>query len=139
VVSDHHQKKRIMAQGRRSLAELEPKSPTSRCALPLPPVPMLLHVVAIILEVLAAVDISLMVEEVVDKFEPHPRLQMDVHISFPEADAVLLHNWFHSHTYLESPTQDLLVRPIKSHAKIVMSYNVLDRECMPPVFREIEM
>jgi len=71
----------------------------------MPLVPALLHVVAIILAVLAAVDISPMVEEVVDRLEPHLRLQMDVRILSPGVDAVHLHNWFHSDTCLESPTR----------------------------------
>jgi len=53
-------------------------------------------------------------KEVVDKLEPHLRLQMDVHISSPEANVAHLHNRFHSNTCLESPTQGVLVRTIPS-------------------------
>jgi len=77
---------------------------------------------------------SIVDKEVVDRLEPHPRLQMDVRTLFPEVDAVHLHNWFHSNTCLESPTRGLLVRTIKSCDRIVMSYNVLGRECTPLVF-----
>jgi len=51
-------------------------------------------------------------KEVVDKLEPHLRLQMDAHISSPEANVAHLHNRFHRDTYLESPTREVLVRTI---------------------------
>jgi len=53
-------------------------------------------------------------KEVVDKFGPHPRLQMDAHILFPEAYVTHLHNRFHRGTYLELPTRGILVRIIPS-------------------------
>jgi len=128
MVSDHPQKTRIVDQGRRILVELEPKPTTSRCALLLPPVPTLLHDVALSLTVsviLVVVDEDGEVvgyplttimdkKEAVDKFEPHPRLQTDAHISFPEAYVAHLHNRFHRGTYLELPIRGILVRTIPS-------------------------
>jgi len=119
----------------------------------MPLVPALLHVVALfptVLAMLAAVDEDEKVvdlsptstvdkEEVVDRLEPHLRLQMDVRILSPEVNAIHLHNRFHSYTCLESPTRGLLVRTIKSCDKIVMSYNVWGRECTLLVFHALEI
>jgi len=52
--------------------------------------------------------------EVVDKLELRLRLQMDAHISFPEAYVTHLHSRFHNGTYLESPTRGILVQMILS-------------------------
>jgi len=52
-------------------------------------------------------------KEVVDKLEPHLQLQMDTHISSPEANAVHLRNRFHSDACLESPTRGMLARTTK--------------------------
>jgi len=127
-VSDHPQKMRTIARGRRTLVKLGPKSTTPGCVLPLPPVPLLLHVVALFptaLAILAVVDEDEEVvgfpptsivdkKEVVDKLEPHLRLQMDTHISSPEANVARLHNRFHRGIYLESPTHVIRVRTIPS-------------------------
>jgi len=126
VVSDRPQKKRIIAQGRRILVELELKAPTPGCVLLLPPVPALLHDVALSLTIsviLAVVDedgeavgfppkMIVDKKEAVDKFEPHLRPQTDAHISFLEAYVAHLHNRFHRGTYLELPTRGILVRTI---------------------------
>jgi len=118
VVSDHPQKKRIVAQGRRIPAGLEPKPPTFGCALPPLPVLVLMH--NAVLSPTAPATLAVVDEdgeavgfppktivdkkEVVDKFGPHPRLQMDAHISFPETCLAHLHNRFHRGTCLELPT-----------------------------------
>jgi len=119
---------RTTAWGRLTLVKLGPQPKTSGCAPLLPPVPLLLHIVVPVptaLIMLAVVDEDEKVvdlsptsivdkEEVVDRLEPHLRLQMDVRILSPEVNAVHLHNWFHSDTCLESPTRGLLVRTTKS-------------------------
>jgi len=96
---------RTIAQWRQTLVEPGFKSTTPGCVLPLPPVPLLLHVVALFLTalvILAVVDEDEEVvgfpptivgkKEVVDKLEPRLRLQMNVHISSPEANVAHLHN-----------------------------------------------